>query len=156
MLMNLPPTMAPNLSKKAIAEKLRASGINPTSQRVEISFFFFNTWMHLSADQILDGVNREYPAVSRGTVYNALNLLVEKDLILEVIAAPGKVFYDPNPTPHHHIYFVDRGTLEDVPNSQTVGISKSDSPCIAEIMARINLPQECWMERIDVVVRARG
>lgn len=131
------------LTKNEVAERLREHGVSPTSQRVEIAHFLYQKQMHLSADQILEGVNQEYPAVSRGTVYNALNLLVGKALIREVIAAPGKIFYDPNIHTHHHIFYVDRGTLEDLPEEAVqVGTFCIDSACT--------------VERVDVVVRARG
>ncbi|MBF0611857.1 MAG: transcriptional repressor [Magnetococcales bacterium] len=141
------------MSKMSVADKLRNAGISPTSQRVEIAHFFLNRRDHLSADQILEGVNREYPAVSRGTVYNALNLLVEKGLVVEVIAAPGKVFYDPNPKPHHHIYFVDRGTLEDLPESLPF---PSQIQLPMEKLKDIPLGPNAWVERVDLVVRVRG
>lgn len=131
------------LTKFDVAERLREHGVSPTSQRVEIAHYLYHKQMHLSADQILEGVNQEYPAVSRGTVYNALNLLVEKALIREVIAAPGKIFYDPNIHTHHHIFYVDRGTLEDLPED-------------AVNVGTFCIDPHCTVERVDVVVRARG
>jgi hypothetical protein len=52
--------------------------------------------------------------VSKATVYNTLKLFVERKLIREVIAGPGRVFYDPNTEPHHHFYDVDTGELTDI------------------------------------------
>ena len=51
---------------------------------------------------------------SKATVYNTLNLFLRKKLIREVIVDPSKVFYDPNPDPHHHFYNVDTGELTDI------------------------------------------
>ncbi|MBF0284072.1 MAG: transcriptional repressor [Magnetococcales bacterium] len=129
--------------KKAVVDALRMAGVSPTSQRVEIAYHLYNRQEHLSADQILEGVNGDYPAVSRGTVYNALNLLVEKGLVRELIAAPGKVFYDPNTHPHHHIFYVDQGVLMDLP-AEMVQVKN------------IPVPEGCEIEQIDVVVRVRG
>ena len=64
---------------------------------------------HLSADQVLAIVNQRHPETSRATVYNTLNLFVEKKLIREVIVDPSRVFYDPNTAPHYHLYDVDTG-----------------------------------------------
>ena len=58
---------------------------------------------HLSADQVLAIVNQRHPETSRATVYNTLNLFVEKKLIREVIVDPNRVFYDPNTRPHYHL-----------------------------------------------------
>ena len=68
---------------------------------------------HLSADQVLSSVNQDNEVVSKATVYNTLNLFVEKGLIKQVIINSGKVFYDSNPTPHFHIYNEDSNELMD-------------------------------------------
>lgn len=133
----------PTMTKQEVVELLRSFEISPTSQRVEIAHYLFNSNGHMSADQILEGVNQEYPAVSRGTVYNALNVLVEKSLIREVIAAPGKVFYCPSGHPHHHVYYVDREELMDLPE-ELVDISG--------LARMVGTPAE----RMDLVVRVRG
>src|SRR4026209_3058770 len=97
-----------------LGEKLRAHGINPTHQRIEIAFALFSRGEHLSADQVLAIVNDRHSETSKATVYNTLNLFLEKKLIREVIVDPSKVFYDPNTQPHHHFYNVDTGELADI------------------------------------------
>lgn len=131
-----------SISKQDVVERLRVAGIGPTSQRVEIAHFLFNANRHMSADQILEGVNQEYAAVSRGTVYNALGVLVDKFLVREVIAAPGKVFYCPANKSHHHIYYVEQDRLEDLPEGMVD---------IREVSKKIGKPPE----QMDVVVRVR-
>jgi Fe2+ or Zn2+ uptake regulation protein len=53
--------------------------------------------------------------LSRATVYNTLNLFVEKGLLRELVLAEGKVVFDPKLTPHHH--FIDDETqgIVDIP-----------------------------------------
>jgi SAM-dependent methyltransferase len=46
--------------------------------------------------------------VSRATVYNTLNLLVEKGLLKQLTLAEGRVVFDPNMERHHH--FIDEVT----------------------------------------------
>ena len=94
-----------------MAELLRQHGINPTHQRIEIAYALFSKQEHLSADQILAAVNTKHSETSKATVYNTLNLFVEKKLIREVIVDPSKVFYDPNTHEHHHFYDVVSGQL---------------------------------------------
>lgn len=136
--------MAPSYSRDNLAQVLREHGINPTHQRIEIAHALFSRGAHLSADQILAIVNDRHFESSRATVYNTLNLFLEKKLIREVIVDPNKVFYDPNPQPHHHIYNVDTGELTDIEASH---IAISGLP---------PLPEGMVAEGVEVIVRVRG
>ena len=97
-----------------LGDKLRAHGINPTHQRIEIAFALFSRHEHLSADQVMAIVNERHSETSKATVYNTLNLFLEKLLIREVIVDPNKVFYDPNTEPHYHMYDLQSGRLTDI------------------------------------------
>lgn len=101
-------------SRDNMADLLRSHDINPTHQRIEIAYALFSRQEHLSADQVMTMVNDRHAETSKATVYNTLNLFLEKSLIREVIVDPSKVFYDPNTRPHHHLYEVDSGSLTDI------------------------------------------
>ena len=101
-----------------MADLLRSHDINPTHQRIEIAYALFSRQEHLSADQVMTMVNDRHAETSKATVYNTLNLFLEKRLIREVIVDPSKVFYDPNTRPHHHLYEVDTGCLTDIDADQ--------------------------------------
>ena len=88
-------------------------------------------------------VNEGCAEVSKATVYNTLNLFVEKRLIREVIVDPSKVFYDPNTAPHHHFYDIESGHLTDIEES---AISLVGLP---------SLPEGMVAEGVDVIVRIR-
>src|SRR5262249_18523634 len=94
-------------TRENIAEILRMRGIMPTHQRIEIAHAIFSRGAHLSAEQILTLVNERGAETSKATVYNTLKLFVDRKLLREVIVDPSKVFYDPNPQPHHHFYNID-------------------------------------------------
>ena len=126
-----------------LAEKLRAHAINPTHQRIEIAYALFSRHEHLSADQIMAIVNERHSETSKATVYNTLNLFLEKKLIREVIVDPSKVFYDPNTEPHYHMYDIESGTLTDI-DASAVSISGLPS-----------LPEGMVTEGMDVIVRVR-
>src|SRR5258706_1346608 len=101
-------------NRENLADKLRAHGINPTHQRIEIAHALFSRCEHLSADQIMAIVNERHSETSKATVYNTLNLFLEKKLIREVIVDPNKIFYDPNTSAHYHMYDVESGKLTDI------------------------------------------
>jgi Fur family iron response transcriptional regulator len=131
------------VSRDTLPELLRSHDINPTHQRIEIAYALFSRCEHLSADQILALVNTRHSETSKATVYNTLNLFLEKHLIREVIVDPSKVFYDPNTSAHHHLYEVDSGRLSDIDASQ---VAISGLP---------ELPPGMVTEGIDLIVRVR-
>jgi Fur family iron response transcriptional regulator len=98
-----------------LIERLRSHGIQPSAQRVAIARYVLATAEHPSADQVWERVRGELPVVSRATVYNTLNLFVDKGLLRELVLAEGKVVFDPMVERHHH--FIDEGTgrIHDVP-----------------------------------------
>ncbi len=127
-----------------LAEALRVRRINPTHQRIEIAHAIFSHGGHLSADQILALVNDRAAETSKATVYNTLNLFLEKRLVREVIVDPSKVFYDPNTAPHHHFYNVDTGELTDI---DARGVHVTGLP---------PLPRGMATEGVDIIVRIRS
>lgn len=131
-------------TRESLVEALRTHGINPTHQRIEIAYALFSRREHLSADQILAIVNGRHSETSKATVYNTLNLFLEKKLIRKVIVDPDRVFYDPNTGPHHHFYNVDTGELADIDARE---ITVSGLPPLPEGMAT---------DGVDVIVRIRS
>jgi Fur family iron response transcriptional regulator len=131
-------------TRDALVEILRRHGINPTHQRIEIAYALFARGEHLSADQLLAIVNNRHSETSKATVYNTLNLFLEKKLIREVIVDPHKVFYDPNTDAHHHIYNLDTGELTDI---DAAGIAVSGLP---------QLPDGMVTDGVDIIVRVRS
>jgi Fur family iron response transcriptional regulator len=134
----------PHYTRDNIGNVLRAHGINPTHQRIEIAYALFSRGEHLSADQLLAIVNDRHSETSKATVYNTLNLFLEKKLVREVIVDPNKVFYDPNTAPHHHFYNVDTGELTDIDAGP---ITLSGLP---------PLPEGMVTEGVDIIVRVRS
>src|SRR4030065_2021936 len=105
-------------TRDTMAGLLRSHDINPTHQRIEIAYALFSRQEHLSADQVMAIGTPRRSETSKATVYNTLKLFIEKGLVREVIVDPSKVFFDPNTTPHHHIYEVDSGKLSDIDAAQ--------------------------------------
>jgi Fur family transcriptional regulator, iron response regulator len=131
-------------TRDGLVAMLRRHGINPTHQRIEIAYALFSRCEHLSADQVLTIVNGRHSETSKATVYNTLNLFLEKRLVREVIVDPSKVFYDPNTDPHHHFYNVDSGELTDI---DAADIQVQGLPA---------LPDGVETEGVDIIVRIRS
>jgi Fe2+ or Zn2+ uptake regulation protein len=94
---------------------LQRCGIRPTRQRIAVVEHILETQAHPSADEVLIQVRRRFPAISRATVYNTLNLLVEKGLIVSQILREGTVVFDPVVARHHHFIDEETGRIYDIP-----------------------------------------
>jgi Fur family iron response transcriptional regulator len=88
-------------------------------------------------------VNERHSETSKATVYNTLNLFLEKGLIREVIVDPSKVFYDPNTEPHYHMYHLDSGKLTDIDASDV------------RVTGLPELPPGVVTEGMDIIIRVR-
>lgn len=101
-------------------------GVKPTAQRVVIAEFVLKTHSHPTAEQVLTGVANKLPVrLSRATVYNTLNALVEAGVIREVFTEPGAVRYDANMSKHHHFVDTKTGKVFDVPWQEIPQLPKS-------------------------------
>jgi Fur family iron response transcriptional regulator len=98
-----------------LQQTLRSKGIRPSAHRLAVAEYVLTTAEHPSAEQVLDRVRVRFPLLSRATVYNTLNLFVEKGLLRELVLSEGKVVFDPKLERHHHFVDDDTGRIEDVP-----------------------------------------
>lgn len=103
--------------KDAIAI-LRQCDIQPTPQRIAVVECVLTSKSHPTADDILLAARKKCPTVSRATVYNTLNLLVERGLIGMQTLREGAVVFDPNVEKHHHFIDDDTGDIHDIPWDQ--------------------------------------
>ena len=133
----------PQYTRDDLVEMMRASGINPTHQRIEIAYALFEQCDHLSADQISARVNARHPEASKATIYNTLRLFVEKGLVRELVVDPTRVFYDSNTAPHHHFYDVESGRLTDIP-ADLVRVDNLPAP-----------PAGMVTDSVDIIIRTR-
>jgi Fe2+ or Zn2+ uptake regulation protein len=105
---------------------LRTQGIQPTPQRIAVAEYVLQTKTHPSADEVWEEVQRTCPTISRGTVYNTLNLLVKKGLLRAQVLREGTVVFDSHVEAHHHFIDEETGRIYDVP-WQAVKVSGEDS-----------------------------
>lgn len=96
-------------------EALAAHGIQPSAQRVAVAEVVLASDEHPSADRVWSTVKKTFPMISRATVYNTLNLFVEKGLLRELVLEQGNVVFDPKLDAHHHFIDEESGRIHDVP-----------------------------------------
>ncbi len=108
-----------------LIERLEEHGVRPSAQRLAIAGYVLSTEDHPTADQVWQRVKRDFPMVSRATVYNTLQLFTEKGLLRQLVIAEGSVVFDPKIEPHHHFVDDDTGAIEDIP-WQAIRVGKVD------------------------------
>ena len=89
-------------------------GIQPSAQRIAVAEYVLHTDEHPSADQVFAQVSANFPMISRATIYNTLNLFVEKGMLRMLHIAEGKVVFDPRMSPHHHFIDDETGAIQDI------------------------------------------
>jgi len=94
---------------------LREHGVHPSAHRVAVAQYVLNTEEHPSAERVWARVKERFPMISRATVYNTLNLFVEKSLLRELHLSPEAVVFDANMDRHHHLIDEETGSIHDVP-----------------------------------------
>lgn len=102
----------------SLSERLVAAGIQPSAQRLAIGEYVLFTEDHPSADDVLlkmTGSGSRISMISRATVYNTLNLFVEKGLLRELVIEEGHVVFDPRLESHHHFVDTKSGRIFDLP-----------------------------------------
>jgi Fe2+ or Zn2+ uptake regulation protein len=100
---------------KQLLLALREHGIKPTAQRLAVARFVLEARSHPTADEVWEKVRRHSPTLSRATVYNTLNVFVEKGLLRTQAVREGALVFDPRVARHHHFIDEETGAIYDVP-----------------------------------------
>ena len=100
---------------KQLLQALRRHGIQPTAQRLAVARFVLDADSHPTADEVWERVRQRSPTLSRATVYNTLNLFVEKGLLRTQAVREGALVFDPRIARHHHFIDEETGAIHDVP-----------------------------------------
>jgi len=69
---------------------------------------------HLSAREIYDEVVKQFPSLSFATVYNTLQALKKRGMVLELTGDPKERRYDLAPADHHHLVCTGCHRIQDV------------------------------------------
>lgn len=96
------------------ATTLRACGIQPSAQRIAVGDYILSTNEHPSADLVWKRVREHFPWISRATVYNTLNLFVDKGLLQRLHLSEDSIVFDPITETHHHFIDEKSGAIHDV------------------------------------------
>ncbi|MGF1510789.1 MAG: Fur family transcriptional regulator [Myxococcota bacterium] len=109
--------MAHSAGTEGLLDRLRKRGWRMTAQRRAVAESLTGSNLHLTAEEVFDRAGHILPELSRATVYNTLNELVDMGE-LQVASFDGGLTrrYDPNAVqPHHHLSCRSCGKVVDIP-----------------------------------------
>ena len=124
--------------------RLRAAGLRPTRQRVELAGVLFRgPDRHVTAESLHDEVGRAGVKVSLATVYNTLHQFTAAGLLKEVVVDAARSYFDTNVGEHQHFFVEGEGVLIDIPQD-VIAVAGVPAP-----------PPGMTLDRVDVVVRVK-
>ena len=125
-------------------QRLRAAGLRPTRQRVELAQLLLRQGdRHLTAEGLHDEAAEMGVKVSLATVYNTLHQFTQAGLLRQVVVDAARTYFDTNIGDHQHFFCQDEGTLIDIPG-RAIAVAGVPTP-----------PKGMQIDRVDVVIRVR-
>lgn len=104
-----------------IGEYLKNNGIKPSYQRIKIFQYLAEYKNHPTVDMIHKALCTEIPTLSKTTVYNTLNLFIEKKIVNVIVIEENETRYDSVMAVHGHFKCEKCGKIFDIDiNSDTV------------------------------------
>jgi Fe2+ or Zn2+ uptake regulation protein len=98
-----------------VIDLLRRHDIQPTPQRIAVAECVLASREHPTAEGVWESVRKSCPTISRATVYNTLNLFVDRGLIRNQVLKEGISVFDPHVDAHHHFIDTETGEIHDIP-----------------------------------------
>jgi Fur family transcriptional regulator, peroxide stress response regulator len=90
--------------------------IRPSVQRTAIMEYMMNHKTHPTVEEIYMALNPSIPTLSKTTVYNTLNLFIEKKAVQVLTIDDKNARYDANVSNHGHFYCRSCGKVYDIFN----------------------------------------
>jgi Fur family iron response transcriptional regulator len=125
-------------------DKLRASGLRPTSQRLALAQLLFGQGdRHISAEQLHEEARKAKVPVSLATIYNTLKQLKSVGLLRELTIESDRTYYDTNTGSHFHFFDEAEGEVFDI------------EPGNLQVLGMPELPKGRELDRIDIIIRLK-
>lgn len=93
---------------------LKSNGIKPSYQRLKIYSFLLKNRVHPTVDTIYKHLYQKIPTLSKTTIYNTLNLFLEKKIIQKLVIEETETRYDVNISTHGHLKCKKCGEVFDI------------------------------------------
>ena len=100
-------------------DRLRASGLRPTEQRLAICKILFDRkeTFHFTVEKLKQIIEKNSKKkISLATVYNTVHAFKKNGYLKEISPKGNKTFFDTNTKNHHHFYDEKLSQLIDIKN----------------------------------------
>tara|TARA_B100000902_G_scaffold243333_1_gene230424 strand:- start:147 stop:575 length:429 start_codon:yes stop_codon:yes gene_type:complete len=127
------------LKNTEFTDKLRASGLRPTRQRLKICEVLFNRekTFHFTINQLARNISKQLnEKISLATIYNTVHAFKNKGYLKEISINSDESYFDTNTTNHHHFFDEDTNELID---------------CGENIIEKINIKKNITGKKINSV-----
>jgi len=107
-------------------ERLRASGLRPTKQRLDLCKILFDRreTFHFTMEKLKQIVDKNRKRkISLATLYNTVQAFKKSGYLKEISLKGNKTFFDTNTKNHYHFYDEDTSQLIDI-NNQNISLKK--------------------------------
>ena len=125
-------------------ERLRASGLRPTKQRLALCKILFDRkeTFHFTIEKLKQIIERDSKKkISLATLYNTVHAFKKSGYLKEVPLKGNKTFFDTNTKNHYHFYDEDSSELIDMKNEN---VSVKNLP---------NAPNGKKIQEIEITIR---
>ena len=105
---------------KVHKDRLRASGLRPTKQRLALCKILFdrNETFHFTIEKLKKITDKHCnKKISLATLYNTIYAFKKKGYVKEILFKDNRTFFDTNTKKHHHFYDEDSSQLIDIKNN---------------------------------------
>ena len=112
-------------------ERLRASGLRPTKQRLDLCRILFDRkeTFHFTIEKLKLIVDRNSKTkISLATLYNTVHAFKKNGYLKEISLKGNKTFFDTNTKNHYHFYDEDTSQLIDINNENIYLKNLPDAP----------------------------
>ncbi|WP_352419209.1 Fur family transcriptional regulator [Proteiniborus sp.] len=96
-----------------LSKELKNKNIRLSHQRLKVLEYLANHKCHPTVDQIYNNLHNEIPTLSKTTVYNTLNALVEAGIVRLINIGDNESRYDINTENHGHFKCESCGSIYD-------------------------------------------
>lgn len=97
-----------------IEQFLRMHDIKPSHHRMRVYEYLIENRNHPSVDMVYSELSKEIPTLSRTTMYNILNLFVQKGIVSLITIAENEMRYDADISLHGHFRCNSCGQIYDI------------------------------------------
>ena len=104
-----------NYTNEELIEYLKKCQIKPSNIRIRVLKFLLMSQTHPTADDIYNSLIEEIPTLSKTSIYNTINLFLEKGIVNGLSLDQKELRYDTNTSFHGHFKCDKCGNIYDFP-----------------------------------------